>query len=64
MQVKVKEIRNLVHLLLLSPLAGIQHGRQGIAALDSKDVLHEWDALCHNTHTQRDAVHIIIGNDL
>lgn len=42
----------LVHFLFLSPLVGVQHGRQGIAALHSEDVLHERNTLCHNTHTQ------------
>ena len=54
----------LVHFLLLSPLVGVQHGRQRIATLHSEDVLHEGNTLCHNTYTEWDAVHIIIGNNL
>ena len=55
---------NLVNFFVLSPLVSIQHGRQRIAALDSEDILHERDTLSDHTHTQRDAVNIVICDNL
>ena len=57
-------MKYLCEFLLLHSLVSVQHGGQGVATFNSEDVLHDWHTLGNNTNTQRNTIHIVIGNNL